>query len=101
MKMKKTEAMQPFENQVVVRPCEEETRTPGGIYIPDNAKQKSQRGTVVALGPGRMTDAGERLPMTCAVGDTVLFPKWSGTEMEFGEHKLMIFKETDLLMQLV
>ena len=75
----------PLGNRVVVEPQEgDEQMSSGGIYIPDTAKEKPQEGTVVAVGPGRLTDEGNRVPMDVAVGDTVVFFKYAGTEYKEG-----------------
>ena len=76
----------PLGNRVVVEPQEgDEQMSSGGIYIPDTAKEKPQEGTVVAVGPGRLTDEGNRVPMDVAVGDTVVYSKYAGTEYKEGE----------------
>ena len=75
----------PLGNRVVVEPQEgDEQMSSGGIYIPDTAKEKPQEGTVVAVGPGRLTDEGNRVPMDVAVGDTVVYSKYAGTEYKEG-----------------
>jgi chaperonin GroES len=71
----------------------------GGIYIPDTAKEKPQDGTIVAVGPGRMTDDGNRIPMEVAVGDTIVYSKYSGTEYKEGENEYLILREDDILFK--
>ena len=76
-----TTSFKPLGNRVVVEPLEgEEAMSSGGIYIPDTAKEKPQEGTIVAAGPGRLTDDGSRVPMELEVGDTVVYSKYAGTE---------------------
>ena len=76
-----TTSFKPLGNRVVVEPLEgEEQMSSGGIYIPDTAKEKPQEGTIVAVGPGRLTDEGSRVPMELEVGDSVVYSKYAGTE---------------------
>ena len=84
----------------MIEPAEEDTqRSAGGIYIPDTAKEKPQEGEVVAVGPGRMTDEGKRIPMEVAVGDTIVYSKYSGTEYKVGETEYMVLREDDVLFK--
>jgi chaperonin GroES len=71
----------------------------GGIYIPDTAKEKPQEGTVVAVGPGRLTDEGNRVPMDVAVGDTVVYSKYAGTEYKEGEIEYLVLRDDDILFK--
>ena len=88
----------PLGSRIVVEPSEEETQmTSGGIYIPDTAKEKPQEGKVVAVGPGKMTDDGKRIPMEIAVGDTVVYSKYGGTEYKLGDIEYMVLREDDIL----
>ncbi len=89
--------IKPLDDRVVVQPIEDEEKTAGGIFLPQTAKEKPQRGKIVAVGPGRLTDEGERAPMTVKKGDKVLFGKFSGTEVEVDRKDLLIMRETDLL----
>ena len=73
--------------------------TAGGIYIPDTAKEKPQEGKIVAIGPGRMTDDGKRIPMDLAVGDTVVYSKYAGTEYKEGETEYLVLREDDVLFK--
>ncbi len=88
--------IKPLGDRVLVAALEAET-SKGGIIIPDTAKEKPQQGKVVAVGPGRLTDAGERLKPEVKVGDTVLYGKYSGTEVEHNSEDYLILRETDIL----
>lgn len=87
----------PLHDRVVVKRLEEETKTSGGIIIPDTAKEKPQQGKVVAVGPGARDEAGKVTPLDVKAGDTVLFGKWSGTEVKLDGEDLIIMKESDIL----
>ena len=89
--------MKPLGNRVVVEPIEEEEMTAGGIVLPETAKEKPQRGTILAVGPGDRDDNGKRIEMDVAKGDTVLFAKYSGTEIKVEGKKLLIMRESDIL----
>ena len=89
--------LQPLGDRVVVQPAEREETTRSGIVIPDTAKEKPQRGNVIAVGQGRRDDDGDRIPMDVAVGDTVLFAKYAGTEFKFEEEEYLILSEKDIL----
>ena len=90
----------PLGNRIVVEPQEEDEQvSPGGIYIPDTAKEKPQEGKVVAVGPGRMTDDGKRIPVEVAVGDTVVYSKYGGTEYREGETDYLVLREDDILFK--
>ena len=90
----------PLGNRVVIRPSDaEEQMSAGGIYIPDTAKEKPQEGEVVAVGPGRLTDEGSRVPMELAVGDTVVYSKYAGTEYKEGEDEYLVLREDDILFK--
>lgn len=95
-----TTTFTPFSDRVVVRPVEESDKTLGGLYKPDIAKDKPQMGDVVAVGPGRMTESGDVLPMPVAVGDRVLFGKYSGTEVEIDGAAHLCIRATDVLGKL-
>ena len=89
--------VKPLGDRVLVKRLEEEEeKTSGGIYIPDTAKEKPQRGKVVAVGPGRQTDDGKRLPMDVKEGDEVLFGKYSGNDIKIGSDEYMIIREEEL-----
>jgi len=88
----------PLGNRVVIEPTEsEEQMSTGGILIPDTAKEKPQEGKVVAAGPGRLTDEGNRVPMDLKVGDTVVYSKYAGTEYKEGEIEYLVLREDDIL----
>ena len=87
----------PLHDRVVVRRIENETRTAGGIFIPDSAQEKPVQGEVVAVGPGARDEKGTLVPLTIKSGDRVLYGKWSGTEVKVGGDELLIMKESDIL----
>ena len=91
---------QPLGDRVVIEPVEDdEQMSSGGIYIPDTAKEKPQTGTIVAVGPGKLTDEGARLPMDVAVGDTVVYSKYSGTEYKDGDTEYLVVRQDDILFK--
>ena len=91
----------PLGNRIVVQPIEtEEQVSAGGIFIPDTAKEKPQEGTIVAVGPGRMTDEGKRIPMEVEVGDRVVYSKYAGTEYKEGANEYLVVREDDILFKL-
>jgi chaperonin GroES len=90
-------AFRPLGDRVLVRRVEEEQKTKGGIIIPDSAKEKPQEGEVLAVGPGARDDSGKLQPLDVAVGDRILFGKWSGTEIKLDGEDLLIMKESDIL----
>ena len=93
-------AFKPLGNRVVVEPSEEdEQMSSGGIYIPDTAKEKPQEGKIVAVGPGRITDDGNRVPMELAVDDVVVYSKYAGTEYKEGETEYLVLREDDVLFK--
>ena len=87
----------PLHDRVVVQRVEQEEKTKGGIIIPDTAKEKTQEGKVVAVGPGARREDGTLVPLDVKVGDRVLFGKWSGSEVTLDDEELLIMKESDLL----
>ena len=89
--------LKPLGDRLVVEPKEREETTASGIILPETAKEKPQEGEVVAIGPGRRDDDGKRIEMDVAVGDTVLFAKYAGTEIKVEGKKLLILKESDVL----
>ncbi len=90
----------PLGNRIVVEPSEEDAEmSAGGIYIPDTAKEKPQEGTVVAVGPGKLTDDGKRIPMELSVGDTVVYSKYGGTEFKDGDTEYLVLREDDVLLK--
>jgi chaperonin GroES len=89
--------LRPLGDRVVVRPTEQEEVTASGIVLPDTAKEKPQRGEVIAVGPGRLSDDGSRQPMDVKDGEQVLFAKYAGTEVKVGEEDYLIISEKDIL----
>jgi chaperonin GroES len=89
--------LQPLADRVLVKPMEKEEKTKSGIYLPDTAKEKPQEGEIMAVGPGKMTDDGKRIPMDLKVGDRVIYAKYGGTEIKVDDEELMILRESDIL----
>ena len=87
----------PLHDRAVVRSIDEDTRTAGGIIIPDTAKEKPMQGEVIAVGPGARDESGKLVPLEVKKGDRVLFGKWSGTEVKIDGEDLLIMKESDIL----
>jgi Co-chaperonin GroES (HSP10) len=85
--------LKPLDDRVVVEPLSAEEKTAGGIVLPDTAKEKPQRGTIVAVGPGRLLDSGERSALSVKVGDEVLFSKYGGTEIEVDGKEIKILRD--------
>jgi chaperonin GroES len=86
---------------VVVEPIEAEETTAGGIVLPDTAKEKPQRGVVVAVGPGRLLDSGERGELSVAVGDEVIYGKYGGSDIEINGDEVKILRESDILAKVI
>ena len=101
MNAKKALNLKPLEDRVVVEPMEAEEVTAGGILLPDSAKEKPQRGTVVAAGAGRLLDNGERASMNVEVGDEVIYGKYSGSDVEVDGAQYKILRESDILAKVV
>ncbi len=98
MAAKKKMDIKPLANRVLVKRLEEDLqKTAGGIIVPDTAKEKPQRGKVVALGPGRMNEDGKRIKMEVKVGDDILFGKWSGSEISIDGDEFLFMKDDDIL----
>ena len=87
----------PLEDKIIVKQAEAQTQTAAGLYIPDNAKEKPQQGEVLAVGPGRRDDKGERIPMDVKVGDKVLYSKYGGTEVHYEGEDYLIVGARDIL----
>lgn len=87
----------PMDDRVLVEPREAEDKTAGGIILPDTAREKPQRGTVIATGPGKLLDSGKRGEMSVKVGDEVLYGKYGGTEVEMAAQKFVVLRENDIL----
>ncbi len=93
--------LRPLDDRVVVEPKEADEVTAGGIVLPDTAKEKPQRGAVLAIGPGKLLDSGERGALSVSVGDEVIYGKYSGSEIELGGREVKILRETDILAKVV
>ncbi len=93
--------LQPMGDRLVVKPIQSEEKTKSGIYLPDTAKEKPQEGEVIAVGPGRMTDEGKRIPVDIAVGDIVIYAKYGGSEIKIDDEELVIMRESDILAKKV
>ena len=94
--MSKTK-FRPLHDRVVVRRVESESKSAGGIIIPDSAQEKPQEGEIVSVGSGARDEAGKLVPLDVKAGDLVLFGKWSGTEVKIGGEELLIMKESDIM----
>ncbi|MBX9653910.1 co-chaperone GroES [bacterium] len=89
--------LKPLDDRVIVKAAESEEKTVGGILLPDNAKEKQQKGSVVAVGPGKLLDSGERGTLSVKVGDTILFGKYAGNDVKVNGQELKIMRESDIL----
>ncbi|MFN2135173.1 MAG: co-chaperone GroES [Candidatus Promineifilaceae bacterium] len=89
--------LKPLGDRLVVKPQEQLQTTASGLALPETAKEKPQQGEVIAVGPGRVDDNGKRIPLEVAVGDTVLYAKYGGTEVKLNEDKVLVLKESDIL----
>jgi len=89
--------IQPLNDRVVIKRCEEDKVTPGGIVIPDSAAEKPVKGDVVAVGKGKILDNGALCPLEVKVGDKVLFGKYAGNEIKIGDEKLLVMRESDIM----
>lgn len=90
-------SLKPLGDRLVVKPIEQDEVTAGGIMLPDTAKEKPQKGEVLAAGPGARNDAGERVEMDVKVGDKVLYAKYAGTEIKLDGEKVLVLRESDIL----
>lgn len=90
-------SIKPLEDRIVVKTLEAETTTASGLVIPDSAKEKPQEGEVLAVGPGRIDDKGNRVPLDVAVGDKVIYSKYGGTEVKYGGEEYLILSARDVL----
>jgi chaperonin GroES len=93
--------IRPLDDRVVVTPNESEEKTAGGIVLPDSAKEKPQRGTVVAVGAGKLLDSGSRGELSVQVGDQVIYGKYGGTDIEINGEEVKILRESDILAKVV
>jgi len=99
--MAKDLKLRPLDDRVVVEPLEAEEMTAGGIVLPDTAKERPQRGNVVAVGPGKVLDSGERGQLSVSIGDEVIFGKYAGTDIEVDGRDVKILRETDILAKVL
>jgi chaperonin GroES len=93
--------LRPLDDRVVIEPKDAEVTTAGGIVLPDTAQEKPQRGTVISVGPGKLLDSGERGALSVAVGDEVIYGKYSGTEVEVNGRDVKILREGDILAKVL
>ena len=93
--------IRPLDDRVVVEALAAEETTAGGIVLPDNAQEKPQRGTVLAVGPGKLLDSGDRGELSVSVGDEVIFGKYGGTEIEIDGNEVKILREADILAKVI
>lgn len=90
-------SIKPLDDRIVIKQVEAEETTASGLVLPDTAKEKPQEGTVVAVGPGRVDDNGKRVPMDVSEGDTVIYSKYGGTEVTYGDDEFIILSQRDVL----
>ena len=95
--MEESMNIKPLSDRVVIEPLEAEEKTSGGIYLPDTAKEKPQMGKVVAAGPGKISDAGQKIAMEVKVNDKILYGKYSGTDVNIEGKDYLIMRESDIL----
>jgi chaperonin GroES len=93
--------VRPLDDRVVVEPLEADEKTAGGILLPDTAKQKPQRGRVLAVGPGKMLEDGQRAKVSVTKGDEVLFGRYGGTDIQVDQKEIKILRESDILAKVV
>lgn len=94
-------SIKPLEDRIVIKQVEAEQTTASGLVIPDSAKEKPQEGEVVAVGPGRVDDNGNRVPLDISVGDLVIYSKYGGTEVKYGGEELLVLSARDVLAVVV
>ena len=99
--MAKSLKIRTLDDRIVVQPLEAEETTAGGIVLPDSAQEKPQRGTVLAVGPGKLLDSGSRAELSVAVGDEVIYGKYSGSDIEIDGDEYKILRETEVLAKVV
>jgi chaperonin GroES len=99
--MAKKISIRPLDDRVVVEPIEAEETTAGGIVLPDAAKEKPQRGTIVAVGPGKLLDSGSRGELSVSVGDEVIYGKYGGSDIEVDGDEVKILRESDILAKVL
>ena len=93
--------LRPLDDRVVVQPVEAESTTAGGIVLPDSAKERPQRGTIVAVGPGKLLESGNRGSLSVSVGDTVIYGKYGGSDIEVDGQEMKILRESDILAKVL
>ena len=93
--------LRPLDDRVVVQPIESEEKTAGGIVLPDTAKEKPQRGTVVAVGPGRLLDNGRRGELSVSIGDEVIYGKYGGSDIKINGDEVKVLRESDILAKVM
>jgi chaperonin GroES len=93
--------LQPLGDRLIVEAVEEEEMTASGIVLPDTAKEKPQRGRVLAVGPGARSESGEIIPLEVAVGDEIIYSKYGGTDIKLGADEVLILRESDVLAKVV
>ncbi len=91
---------QPLGDRILIKPIEQEELSKGGLVLPDTARERPQEGEVIATGPGRLTEEGSRVPMELAVGDTVLYAKYAGTELKEDDEDYLVLRESDILAKI-
>jgi len=89
--------LRPLADRVVVKPVEDQDKTPGGIILPDTAKEKPMKGEIISVGPGNLNDKGERVKLDVKKGDIVIYGKYSGTEFKLDNQEYLILRESDIL----
>jgi chaperonin GroES len=99
--MTKDIKLRPLDDRIVVEPLEAEEVTSGGIVLPDTAKEKPQRGVVLAVGPGKLLDSGERGELSVALGDEVIFGKYAGSDIEIDGREVKVLRESDVLAKVI
>ena len=92
--------IEPLDDRIVVEPMEAESKTKGGIVLPDTAKEKPQKGKVISVGPGRVTDEGKRIAPSVKKGDTVVYARYGGSEIEIDGKEYMILRKSDILAKI-
>ncbi len=93
--------LRPLDDRVVVEPVQAEQKTAGGIVLPDSAQEKPQRGTVISVGPGKLMDNGNRGELSVAIGDQVIYGKYSGTDIDVDGNEIKILRESDILAKVI
>ena len=95
-----TRTFQPLGDRILIKPIEQEEVSKGGLVLPDTARERPQEGEVIAAGPGRLTDEGNRIPMELSVGDKVLYAKYAGTELKEDDEDFLVLRESDILAKI-